>query len=104
MDRRKRQMWIRGRIVLLDTFRWKLLRSIKRRKIVLINGRAVFFRKMSNDRLALSGNALYVGLSTPCKSTVWVSVEVTAKMIGYLPNSLQLVASKSEFLKEEVRV
>jgi hypothetical protein len=33
-----------------------------------------------------------------------VPEEVTTKMIGYLPNSLKLVNSTSEFLEEKVRI
>jgi hypothetical protein len=52
--------------------------------------------------LALVNNALDVGLGSPCKSAIRVPEEVTTKMIGYLPNSLKLIASMSEFSKEEV--
>jgi hypothetical protein len=51
--------------------------------------------------LALANNALDVGLGSLCKSAIRDPEEVTTKMIGYVPNSLKLLASAPEFLKEE---
>jgi hypothetical protein len=49
-------------------------------------------------------NAFDVCLGSPSESAVRIPEEVTTKMIGDLPNSLELVASTSEFLEEKVRI
>jgi hypothetical protein len=52
----------------------------------------------------LVNNAFDVRLGSPCGSAVRIPEEVTTKMIGDLPNSLELVLSTSEFLEEKVRI
>ena len=91
-------------LVVLDALIGKFFSDVEFRMIILVNWRSPFLGKGSKDRDALVDKSLDIGLSSPCKSAIRVSEEVTTKMIGYLPNSLQLLASKSEFLKEEVRV
>jgi hypothetical protein len=54
--------------------------------------------------LALLNDALDVRLGSPCQSAIRIPEEVTTKMIGDLPNLLELVAMASEFLEEEVRI
>jgi hypothetical protein len=91
-------------LVVYNTLYWKLLRGIKFRMIILVNWRGPFLRQGTKNRFALVNNPLDVHLSSPWESAIRVSEEVTSKMIGYLPNSLELVALASEFLKEKVRV
>jgi hypothetical protein len=91
-------------LVVLDTFDGKFLWSIKFRMIILVNWRSPFLRWGAKDGLALGNNALDVGLVSPCNCAIRVPAEDTTKMIDYLSNSLKLIASMSEFLKEEVMI
>ena len=91
-------------LVVLDALIGKFFSDVEFRMIILVNWRSPFLGKGSKDRDALVDNSLDIGLSSPCESAIRVSEEVTTKMIGYLPNSLKLIALISEFLLQELGI
>ncbi len=86
-------------LVVMNAIDGEFCRGIEFRMVILVNGRGSFFWQGIEDRLALINNGLDVGLGSPCKSAIRIPEEVSPKMIGFIPNSFQLIASACEFLK-----
>jgi hypothetical protein len=88
-------------LVVFDVFGTRFFSDVKFGMIVFVKRRCVFLWRSTKDGFTLIDDAFAASLGSPCKcAIVRVTTEISKKMAGHLPNSLEFVLAASWFSKE----